>query len=78
MIVCAVKRIWLGSREDFAGATRELSGNHCARHRHRTGGHTKVLIKLEMLVDVHRLAEVGSEMLHAAIKRVQSEAGKKD
>ena len=41
-------------------------------------GDTKVLIKLEMLVDVHRLAEVGSEMLHAAIKRVQSEAGKKD
>ena len=40
-------------------------------------GDTKVLIKLEMLVDVHRLAEVGSEMLHAAIKRVQSEPGEK-
>ncbi|HUO02212.1 MAG TPA: hypothetical protein VMU31_05505 [Rhizomicrobium sp.] len=40
-------------------------------------GETKVRIKLEMLVDVHRLAEVGSEMLHAAVKRAKSEPRKK-
>lgn len=39
-------------------------------------GETKVRIKLEMLVDVHRLAEVGSEMLHAAVKRAKSGAKK--
>ncbi|HEV7960797.1 MAG TPA: hypothetical protein VGP01_07170 [Rhizomicrobium sp.] len=40
-------------------------------------GETKVLIKLEMLVDVHRLAEVGSEMLHAAVKRARADTRKK-
>ena len=40
-------------------------------------GETKVRIKLEMLVDVHRLAEVGSEMLHAAVKRAKAEPRKK-
>ncbi|HXB51454.1 MAG TPA: hypothetical protein VNU69_01750 [Rhizomicrobium sp.] len=40
-------------------------------------GETKVRITLEMLVDVHRLAEVGSEMLHAAVKRAKSDARKK-
>jgi hypothetical protein len=40
-------------------------------------GETKVRIKLEMLVDVHRLAEVGSELLHAAVKRVKADARKK-
>lgn len=41
-------------------------------------GETKVRITLEMLVDVHRLAEVGSDLLHAAIDRVKAEsAGKK-
>ena len=40
-------------------------------------GETKVRIQLEMLVDVHRLAEVGSEMLHAAVKRAKADAKKK-
>lgn len=40
-------------------------------------GDTKVRITLEMLVDVHRLAEVGSELLHAAVKRVKADARKK-
>jgi hypothetical protein len=41
-------------------------------------GDTKVRISLEMMVDVHRLAEVGSDLLHAAIDRVKAEsAGKK-
>ena len=40
-------------------------------------GETKVLIKIEMLVDMHRLAEVSSEMLHAAVKRAKSEPRKK-
>ena len=38
---------------------------------------TKVRIQFEMLVDVHRLAEVGSEMLHAAVKRAKADARKK-
>lgn len=41
-------------------------------------GDTKVRITLEMMVDVHRLAEVGSDLLHAAIDRMKAEnAGKK-
>ena len=40
-------------------------------------GETKVRIQLEMLVDVHRLAEVGSELLHASVKRAKSDAKKK-
>jgi hypothetical protein len=40
-------------------------------------GETKVRITLEMLVDVHRLAEVGSELLHAAVTRVKAENGEK-
>jgi hypothetical protein len=31
-------------------------------------GDTKVRITLEMMVDVHRLAEIGSELLHASVK----------
>lgn len=38
---------------------------------------TKVRIQFEMLVDVHRLAEVGSEMLHAAVKRAKADTRKK-
>jgi hypothetical protein len=40
-------------------------------------GETKVRITLEMMVDVHRLAEVGSEMLHAAVAEAKSETEKK-
>jgi hypothetical protein len=40
-------------------------------------GETKVRIHMEVLVDVHRLAEVSSEMLHAAVKRAKSENKKK-
>ena len=40
-------------------------------------GDTKVRIQLEMLVDVHRLAEVGSELLHAAVKKVKADTRKK-
>lgn len=40
-------------------------------------GETKVRITLEMMVDVHRLAEVGSELLHAAVKRAKADAKKK-
>ena len=36
-------------------------------------GDTKVRIVMEMIVDVHRLAEVGSELLHAAIAHVKTE-----
>ncbi len=32
-------------------------------------GDTKVRIVVELLVDVNRLAEVSSEMLHATVKR---------
>ena len=35
-------------------------------------GGTKVCITMEMVVDVHRLAEVGSEMLHAAIGQIKA------
>jgi len=40
-------------------------------------GETKVRIKFEMLVNVHRLAEVGGEMLHAAVKKAKTDAPKK-
>ena len=33
---------------------------------------TKLRITLEMLVDVHRLAEVGSDLLHASIKQTKA------
>jgi hypothetical protein len=36
-------------------------------------GDTKVRITMEMLVDVHRLSEVGSELLHAAVTQVKAE-----
>jgi hypothetical protein len=36
-------------------------------------GDTKVRIMMEMIVDVHRLAEVGSEMLRAAMAHVKAE-----
>lgn len=35
-------------------------------------GGTKVCIAMELVVDVNRLAEVGSELLHAAIKQMKS------
>jgi hypothetical protein len=40
-------------------------------------GETKVLIKMDMVVDVHRLAEVGSELLHAAVTHAKAESKKK-
>jgi hypothetical protein len=33
---------------------------------------TKVCIMMEMIADVNRLAEVGSEMLHASIEHMKS------
>jgi hypothetical protein len=33
---------------------------------------TKVCIMMEMIADVNRLAEVGSEMLHAAIRHMKT------
>jgi hypothetical protein len=36
-------------------------------------GDTKVRIQMEMIVDVHRLAEVGSEMLQAAMVQVKAD-----
>jgi len=36
-------------------------------------GETKVRITMEMIVDVHRLAEVGSDMLRAAMVQVKAE-----
>ena len=36
-------------------------------------GDTKVRIMMEMIVDVHRLAEVGSEMLRTAMAHVKAE-----
>jgi hypothetical protein len=35
-------------------------------------GGTKVCITMEMVVDVHRLAEVGSDLLHAAIAQIKA------
>ncbi len=40
-------------------------------------GETKVCITTEMVVDVHRLAEVGSELLHAAVTKVKAETPRK-
>jgi hypothetical protein len=36
-------------------------------------GETKVRIMMEMIVDVHRLADVGSEMLRTAMVQVKAE-----
>ena len=36
-------------------------------------GGTKVRINMEMIADVHRLAEVGSSLLHEAITQIKSE-----
>ena len=36
-------------------------------------GETKVRIMIELIADVHRLAEVGSELLHASIRRTLAE-----
>jgi hypothetical protein len=35
-------------------------------------GETKVRITIQVLVDVHRLAEVGSDFLHASIKQTKA------
>jgi hypothetical protein len=41
-------------------------------------GETKVRIIMELIVDVHRLADVGSDMLRAAMAQVKAEQrGKK-
>jgi hypothetical protein len=39
---------------------------------------SKVRIKLELLVDVHRLAEVGSDLLQASIPQVSAARKKKN
>lgn len=36
-------------------------------------GETKVRITMQMVVDVHRLAEVGSEMLQATIAQMKDQ-----
>jgi hypothetical protein len=36
-------------------------------------GETKVRITMEMIVDVHRLADVGSDMLRTAMAQVKAE-----
>jgi hypothetical protein len=36
-------------------------------------GETKVCIMMEMIADVNRLAEVGSEMLHQAIQHMKAQ-----
>ena len=36
-------------------------------------GDTKVRIMMEMIIDVHRLADVGSEMLRTAMAQVKAE-----
>jgi hypothetical protein len=36
-------------------------------------GDTKVCITMELVVDMHRMAEVGSEMLQAAMAHVKAE-----
>jgi hypothetical protein len=38
-------------------------------------GDTKVRIMMEMIADVNRLAEVGGDLLHAAIAHVRAEHG---
>ncbi len=40
-------------------------------------GDTKVRIVMEMIVDVHRLSEVGSELLRAAVNQVKAADRKK-
>lgn len=40
-------------------------------------GETKVRIGMEMIVDVHRLADVGSELLRTAMTQVKAEQRKK-
>ena len=40
-------------------------------------GGTKVCITMQMIVDVHRLAEVGGEMLHAAVSQIKAANRKK-
>lgn len=35
-------------------------------------GESKVRITIEVLVDVHRLAEVGSDFLHASVKHTKA------
>ena len=39
-------------------------------------GDTKVCIMMEMIVDVNRLAEIGSEMLHQAIEHMKGKTQK--
>ena len=39
-------------------------------------GDTKVCITMELVVDVHRMAEVGSEMLRAAVAQIKNEKKK--
>jgi hypothetical protein len=36
-------------------------------------GETKVRIMMEMIVDVHRMAEIGSDVLQAAMAHVKAE-----
>ncbi len=36
-------------------------------------GETKVRIMMEMMVDVHRLAEVGSDLLRSSMEQVKAE-----
>jgi len=43
---------------------------------HEAIGETEVKIMLEIIVDVHRLAEVGQEFLSQAIKQVDVNAKK--
>ena len=38
---------------------------------------SKVRITVELIVDVHRLAEVGSDLLHASIKHTKTPQKKK-
>jgi hypothetical protein len=40
-------------------------------------GESKVRITVELIVDVHRLAEVGSDLLHASIKHTKTTQKKK-
>lgn len=40
-------------------------------------GETKVRIVMELCVDVHRLSEVGSELLHAAVAGVKNDRARK-
>ncbi len=40
-------------------------------------GETKVRIMMEMIADVNRLAEVGSEILHKAIEHIKADKSQK-